>query len=102
MKHAKKPEAATGIHRCVAKGGNGNERGDPAITKSTVSELRASKPCNDDETGSLVGPAAPLLLRWSLNTAASEWSVIMFTAPERKKRKKRFIATAKHSHYYVV
>jgi hypothetical protein len=100
MQHAKKPEAAAGIHRCVAKGGNVNERGDPAITKSTVSELRASKPCNDDETGSLVGPAAPLLLRWSLNTAASEWSVITFTVPERKK--KRFIPTAKHSHYYDI
>jgi hypothetical protein len=100
MQHAKKPEAAAGIHRCVAKGGIGNERGDPAITKSTVSELRASKPCNDDETGSLVGPAAPLLLRWSLNTATSELSVITFTAPERKKEKKDL--TAKYSHYYVI
>ncbi len=100
MQHAKKPEAAAGIHRCVAKGGNVNERGDPAITKSTVSELRASKPCNDDETGSLVGPAAPLLLRCSLNTAASEWSVITFTAPERKKEKRNL--KAKHSHYYVI
>jgi len=100
MQHAKKPEAAVGIHRCVAKGGNVNERGDPAITKSTVSELRASKPCNDDETGSLVGPAAPLLLRCSLNTAASEWSVITFTAPDRTKEKRNL--KAKHSHYYVI